>query len=168
MSKRSEFLRAELAFRIRTVAPADWQEFSNLWMVFNAIYGGQPDKKERSRVMAAIRRSMKERQALAVVRQVTQAVDKLLAVPPGNMMIERSNPHFRAASQRYASMYRNKRESSVGRLATIAAVLYQIRCNLIHGSKDPDIERDCMLVSESRAILAVRIPALEKAYLTTG
>ena len=158
-------LRAELAIRIRTAAPADWHEFSNLWMAFNAIYGGEPDRKERSRVLASIRRNVSDRKALGVLRQVTQAVDRLLAVPPGNMMMERCDPNFRSASQRYAAMYRNKKESSVSRLAAVAAVLYQVRCNLIHGSKDPEVERDRMLVSESRTILAVLVPVWEQACL---
>ncbi len=168
MNTKSNILRAELAYRIRTAAPADWKEFSNLWMAFNAIYGGEPDRKERSRVIAAIRRNMTDRQALAVLRQITRSVDSLLAVPPGNMMIERWDPSFRAASQRYAVMYRNKKESSVSRLAAVAAVLYQVRCNLIHGSKDPELERDRMLVTESLAILAALVPALEQACIAVA
>lgn len=168
MNMQSRPLRAELAFRIRTAAPADWSEFSNLWMAFNAIYGGEPDHRERSRVMAAIRRHMSARRALAVLRQVTRSVDKLLEVPPGNMMRERGDPSFRAASQRYAAMYRNKKETSVSRLAAVSAVLYQVRCNLIHGSKDPDVERDRMLVTESLAILKVLVPALEQACLVAA
>ncbi len=83
-------------------------------------------------------------------------------------MIERWDPSFRAASQRYAAMYRNKKESSVSRLAAVAAVLYQIRCNLIHGSKDPELERDRMLVTESLAILAALVPALEQACIAVA
>jgi len=165
MNTQTNVLRAELSFRIRTTAPAEWQEFSNLWMAFNAIYGGEPDRKERSRVIAAIRKHMGTRQALAVLRRITRRVDRLLAVPPGNMMIESWDPSFRAASQKYAAMYRNKKETAVSRLAAVAAVLYQVRCNLIHGSKDPQVERDRMLVAESLAILTVLVPALEQACL---
>lgn len=165
MNTKSNILRAELAYRIRTAAPVDWNEFSNLWMAFNAIYGGEPDRKERSRVIVTIRKNMTDRQALAVLRQVTRSVDRLLAIPPGNMMIERWDPNFRAASQRYAAMYRNKKDSPISRLAAVAAVLYQVRCNLIHGSKDPELERDRMLVTESLAILAALVPALEQACL---
>lgn len=165
MNQQQNILRAELAFRIRTAAPADWLEFSNLWMAFNAIYGGEPDRKERSRVIAAMRKNMNERQALTVLRETSRFVDRLLAVPPGNLMLERWDPNFRAASQRYAAMYRNKNESSISRLAAVAAVIYQVRCNLIHGSKDPDLERDRMLVSESLGILNSLVPALEKACM---
>lgn len=156
-------LRAELAFRIRTGAPAEWNEFSNLWMAFNAIYGGEPDAKERSRVMMSIRRNLADRQALRVLRAVTKSVNRILEVPPANLLLNRFDPNFRAASQRCRAMYRNKDESPVGRLAAVGGVLYQIRCNLIHGSKDPDNDRDRMLVKESVEVLRVLVPVLEEA-----
>ncbi len=159
----SQALRAELAFHIRTAAPADWQRFSNLWMAFNAIYGGEPDPRERSRVMACIRRHFTNASARRVLRQVTGSIDRVLLVPPGNLQLDRYNPHFRAASQRCAALYRNRDELAVVRLSAVAGILYQIRCNLIHGSKDPRSERDRMLVCESLAILQVLVPELERA-----
>ena len=77
------------------------------------------------------------------------------------MILDKMDPNFRAASQRCAALYREKYESSVDRLAAIGGVIYQVRCNLIHGAKDPDDTRDRMLVSESLAILRVLVPALE-------
>lgn len=154
-------LRAQLAFRIRTAAPAEWREFTHLWMAFNAIYGGEPDSRERARVMNCIRRSISEHTALRVLRTVNRSVDRILDVPPGNLLLNRFRPEFRAASQRCAALYRNRRESAVGRLAAVGGVLYQVRCNLIHGDKNPDSERDKMLVRESLAVLRILVPALE-------
>lgn len=168
MNAESNFLRAELARRIRTISPPEWQEFSNLWMAFNAIYGGEPDRKERARVIASIRRNLNNSQALKVLRSIPKSVDRLLSVPPGNMMIEAWNPAFRTASQRYAAMYQNKNETPVSRLAAVAAVLYQIRCNLIHGSKDPQVERDRILVAESLIILRLLVPVLEESCLAAA
>ena len=161
MNAPASALRAGLAFRIRTASPREWQEFTNLWMAFNAIYGGEPDRRERSRVMASIRRCFSEQGALRILRAVTRSIDRILEVPPGNLLLNKYDPHFRAASQRCAALYRNRRESSAGRLAAAAGVLYQVRCNLIHGDKDPDSERDRMLVRESFAVLRVLVPAIE-------
>jgi hypothetical protein len=147
--------------RIRMGTPREWNEFSQLWMAFNAMYGGEVDRKERSRVMHCIRRNVGERSALRVLRQVTKSVDRILAIPPANMLLDRWDPNFRAASQRCAALYRIKSESAVGRLAGVAGVLYQVRCKLIHGSKDPDNVRDRMLVRESLAILRALVPELE-------
>lgn len=130
-------------------------------MAFNTIYGGEPDARERTRVMSCIRHSFSERAALRVLRRVARSVDRILQVPPGNLLLNRYDPAFRAASVRCAALYRNRGESSVGRLAAVGGVLYQVRCNLIHGGKDPDDERDKMLVRESLAVLRTLVPALE-------
>jgi hypothetical protein len=160
---QSRALQAELSRRIRTASPEDWNEFSRLWMAFNSVYGGEPDQRERARVMSSIRRNFTERAALRVLRSVTNSVDRILEVPPGNMLLNGWDPKFRAASQRCAALYRNKSESAVGRLAAVGGVLYQVRCNLIHGSKDPSSPRDRMLVSESVAILSALVSALEES-----
>lgn len=161
MNAQAAASRTALAFRIRTAFPMEWREFTALWMAFNAIYGGEPDNRERARVMNCIRRAFSERAALRVLRAVARSVDRILEVPPGNLLLNRYDPAFRAASQRCAALYRNRRESTVGRLAAVGGVLYQVRCNLIHGGKDPDRERDTMLVRESLAVLNVLVPALE-------
>lgn len=155
-------LRAQLAYRIRVSSPADWAEFSQLWIAFNAIYGGEPDDRERSRVMSCIRRNFPESAAVRLLRAIQGSVGRILEVPPGNMLLDRDDPNFRAASRRCAALYRNRNETSTGRLAAVGGVIYQVRCNLIHGNKDPDDARDRMLVSESSTVLRLLVPALEQ------
>lgn len=155
-------LRAELSFRIRMGAPPEWPEFSNLWIAFNAMYGGELGRKERARVMACIRKYFSENAALRVLRASTPAINRVLALPPGDMRLDRLDPAFRAASQRCAALYRNPKETAVGRLAGVAGVVYQVRCNVLHGSKDPNSGRDRMLVRESVHILRVLVPELER------
>lgn len=154
-------LRAQLAHRIRIHSPADWSEFSQLWIAFNAIYGGELDARERSRVMSCIRRNFSQGAALRVLRTVRASVDRVLEVPPGSMLLKRNDPNFRAATQRCSALYRNREEKANGRLAAVGGVIYQVRCNLIHGNKDPDDARDRMLVSESLTVLRSLVPALE-------
>ena len=156
-------LRAELSYRIRTASPQIWNEFSQLWMAFNALYGGEPDERERARVIACVRRNVSEQEASSLLERVASPIGKILEIPPANLLLNRYDPRFRAASQRYAAKYRNTGESCVTRLASVAAILYQIRCNLIHGSKDPVRERDVMLVTESVLVLQELLPALEAA-----
>lgn len=160
MAAPSPTLQAELSYRIRTAAPKEWNAFAALWMAFNSIYGGEADQRERARVMSCIRRNFPERSALRVLRSATKPIDRILALPPGNMLLERWDPKFRAASQRCAALYRNEKETAVGRLAAVGGVLYQVRCNLIHGSKDPNNDRDRMLVRESVTVLEVLVPEL--------
>lgn len=158
----SRTLRVALSRRIRAASPDDWREFTVLWMAFNAIYGGEPDRNERSRVMRCIRSTFSERAALRVLRSVSRSVDRLLEVPPGDMRIDRNDPRFRAATRRCAGLYRDLRETAVGRLAAVGGLIYQVRCNLMHGAKDPGSPRDRMLVAESLAVLRILVPAIEE------
>lgn len=157
----STTLRVELSRRIRTASPVDWREFTQLWMAFNAIYGGEPDSRERSRVITCIKNTFSEQSALSVLNSVVHSTDRILEIPPGDTRLNKTNPAFRAESQRDAAQYRNKDNSAVDRLSAVGGVLYQVRCNLIHGSKDPDDVRDRMLVTESLVILRALVPALE-------
>lgn len=167
MTTQSNRLLAELSYHIRTGATPEWREFGTLWSAFNAVYGGEPDKKERARVMGSIRGRFSHRSALRVLRSATKSIDKILALPPGNMLLEQWNPSFRAASQRCAALYRDRNASPVDRLAAVGGVLYQVRCNLVHGSKDPRSARDRMLVHESVLVLRALVPALEHELRNT-
>jgi hypothetical protein len=45
----SPALRAQLSRRLRQRTPPEWREFTTLWMALNALYGGEPDERERAR-----------------------------------------------------------------------------------------------------------------------
>ena len=155
-------LRAELSRRIRAAAPRDWGRFTNLWIAFNAIYGGEPDARERARVMAAVRRHLSKGRARAVLARCDVPLQRILAIPPGDMLLDRWDPRFRRRSRELARTVRT-RGTARDRLAAVGGILYQVRCNLVHGEKDPREQRDRMLVRESVRILEILVPALEAA-----
>ena len=167
MAQSSDALRAQLSRRLRVAAPPEWQDFTSLWMAFNALYGGEPDERERARVMAAVRRHLAEHAARAVLRGAAAAIERIVAIPPGSMAMEYWHPAFRRASRRLVRVYRTRSASPVAKLAAVAGILYQIRCNLIHGSKDPNNPRDRMLVRESVRVLSLLLPAIEDAAART-
>lgn len=156
-------LRAQLSARLRRGVPPAWSEFATLWMAFNALYGGQPDARERSRAMACVRKYVPPRKARHVLEMTGSSIAQLISLPPGNMKLERTDLAFRAASQRAVRLYRSRTESPEGQLAGVAAILYQVRCNLLHGSKDPNDRRDRMLVRNSVEVLRILLPPLEAA-----
>lgn len=158
----SAALRAQLSRRIRGATPPDWNRFGSLWMAFNAMYRGDPDSGERARVMSAVRRHFSEARARTLLRQCDVPLQRILAIPPGNMLYERWNPNFRRRSRDLARIVEGA-GSARERLAAAAGILYQVRCNLIHGEKDPQQERDRMLVRESVRVLEVLVPELEDA-----
>jgi hypothetical protein len=162
MATVSNALKAQLSYRILVEAPDEWKQFSIHWMAFNALYGGEPDERERARVMSAIRRFISKQSAKVVLRDVDASMQRIVQLPPGDMRLARWDPLFRAVSQKYKRMYADNRGDPVSRLAAAGAILYQVRCNLIHGSKNPDDKRDRMLVAESLRVLSVLVPALAK------
>ncbi len=72
------------------------------------------------------------------------------------------NPNFRGRSRELAKIAQ-RHGPARQRLAAAAGILYQVRCHLIHGGKDPQQDRNRMLVRESVRVLEVLVPALEDA-----
>jgi hypothetical protein len=145
--------------------PPDWRDFLNLWIAFNALYGGERDERERARAMSAMRRHMSAKDARHLLELHAASIAQIIDVPPGDMRLDRSSPRFRAASERCVRIARSPRETAPGRLAGVTGMLYQVRCNVFHASKDPADRRDRMVVRESLAILRDLVPTLERAVL---
>lgn len=157
---QSAALRAQLSRRLRGQFPPEWTRFTQLWLAFNAVYGGEPDPKERARVKGAIRYHVSESSARAILKRSDVAVGRILAIPPGDMRIDQWDPNFRRASREQARIYRNRSQTAVSKLAAVGGILYQVRCNLLHGSKDPFDRRDQMLVRESVRVLELLVPEM--------
>jgi hypothetical protein len=158
-------LRAVLSQRLRHRTPARWKECANLWTAFNAMYGGEPDARERARVMNAVRQYVSAKDARNILARNKAAIAELVALPPSDMRRERWDPRFRAATQRCVNRYNSPTQSPADRLAAVSGILYQVRCNLVHGSKDPDNTRDRMLVRASLQILEDLVPAVEAGMI---
>ena len=118
-------------------------------------------------MVAAIRSGISEHRAASILNDVKHSIDCIVKVPPGNLVLNQWDPKFRAASQKYKRIYTNRSERSVSRLAAVAAILYQVRCNIIHGSKDPTNPRDVMLIRESIKVLKAIMSAYLDADLTS-
>ncbi len=154
-------LKAHLSQQIRTVPPAEWAEFIIRWIAFNAMYGGETKLSERANILSAIRRFISKQSAKRVLVSVEDSIDYIVKLPPGDMRLDQSDPKFRTVTLKYKRMYANRNDGPVNRLAAAAAILYQVRNNLIHGSKNPGNSRDIMLVKVSVQALDVILPALE-------
>src|SRR5690242_14604301 len=95
----SAALRVTLSQRLRAGLPPEWMRFTELWLAFNAIYGGEPDTKERARVKSVVRNNVSEARARAVLSRVDVAIDHILSIPPGNMLLDQWDPRFRRISR---------------------------------------------------------------------
>ena len=54
----------------------------------------------------------------------------------------------------------NSNKNPKERIQSLFQSMYRVRCNLFHGTKNPDIERDYRLVESSAEILEICLPAL--------
>jgi hypothetical protein len=130
-------------------------------MAFNAVYGHEAHARELTSVRAAVQHNVSALTARALLRDVRVSINRIVSVPPGDMRIDPTDPQFRRSSRELRRVYEDVSAGPVDRLAAVAGMLYQVRCNLIHGSKDPVDPRDTMLVHESVQILERLVPAVE-------
>lgn len=155
--------QAHFSQRLRTRDVPEWCEFLRLWAAFNCIYSGQTGDTERERVMQSIKADLSDSAAQEVIDRIASVAEAIIEIPPGDMRKDASDPQFRAQTERCTSLYIDQTKLSRERLAGLIGVIYQVRCNLLHGGKDPDDYRDLSLVSSSNSILQIFLPVLERA-----
>jgi hypothetical protein len=162
-SVRDRVIRAK---RIRTRSGLNWTAFTQPWAAFNHLYAQHRGDTERDWVMNFIRDHLNEVSADRVLDAAATPIDQLLELPPGDMRLNVDEDRFRARSRRHAAIVRDATQGAIERVAHLAAVLYQVRCNLLHGDKDPISTRDRRLVRACAQILDELLPELEASILT--
>ena len=146
--------RAARARRLRGYAIPDWDEFVRDWFAYNAIYARQDVRIEREQVMRAVSDHVTRADATRVLNGLSDEIAFLTALPPGNLRASQASQQFRARSVQDLSVVNTVTNDPLTRLAHLMSVVYQVRCNLFHGGKDPDGHRDRDLVRVSRRILS--------------
>ena len=155
--------QALLAFRwLHCAGDARWADFPRYWMAFNALYNavrrnGEPEVEA---VIRVIRLFYDAPNAEACLTETNAHIEALIAVPPGDDRRRPTAPNYREKATYFVNQFRRSSDP-VERLAAIMAIVYQVRCNLVHGSKDPVVMRDQDLVSACTPILAVVVSRLQ-------
>jgi len=148
--------QAFLASRWLRVQPGDvWAEFAQCWMAFNALYNAVPRNRngEAGAIDTAISVFFEDASAKACLDAVDKdSIAALIAIPPGNDLYAANDPRYRETTGRLIKTFSGS-QNAVERLSCLMRVVYQVRCNLLHGSKDPEIFRDRTLVSASLPIV---------------
>ena len=83
--------------------------------------------------------------------------------PPGDTRYSDTDPRFRRSSERELTVVRNGDKTPAERLAALMVLVYQVRCSLVHGNKNPDRPRDNELVSWGGFVLDLVVPSLENS-----
>lgn len=156
-------LQAALSERIRSSPHEEWEEFLHLWMAFNAIYNAvEYEGSEREQV----RRSgevLEVDTAKELLDHLQDVISELAENPPGDMLYASTSPNFYDAVGDDVEKLREGDDSPRQEMSALLALVYQVRCNLIHGNKDPARERDLRLVQISNSVLQAVLPELEMA-----
>lgn len=129
------------------------QSFVRRWMGFNAFYNHFAANSERDRLMAAVTQGMSDEQAESVFASCQSAIEYLAASPPGDMRRDPLHADFRKRAVADMRAACDDQLSSRKRLAHLVATVYQVRCNLFHGRKDPRLKRDSELITAGDSIM---------------
>ena len=133
--------------------------FTKQWAGFNAIYNAFAGP-ERDRLMEAIESGLTTEQAEAILDAAGESIRYFIALPPGNMRLAPSDRRFRARASEDLRAVGDAALGAPTRVAYLLSVIYQIRCNLLHGEKDVSDPRDERLVREGEVIVATAVEAL--------
>jgi hypothetical protein len=74
----SNVLKVWLSSLILDTTPEVRKELSVRLMAFNVLYGGEPDERERARVMSTIRRLLSKHSAKIVLRNVDSPMKRIV------------------------------------------------------------------------------------------
>ncbi len=151
--------QAECSERLRNHDDEVWSSFHRHWVAFNALYNVSRGQ-ERNRVRSTITKFMAECVDKEWIDKLTEDIPD---PPPGNTRYESSNEEFRKKSFEEVKKAKDTTQPSSHRLASIMVLVYQVRCSLVHGNKNPDWDRDNVLVEWGDTALRDVLPKLERA-----
>ena len=157
------FEQALLASRwLHVVNDRLWSDFPRYWMAFNALYNavakdGEPEAMAVERVINFFFDPNAADECVKAIGDA--AIAELTAVPPGDDRLSPRDPKYRKKTTDLATRIHGSGDS-VERLAALMAIVYQVRCNLLHGSKDPAVMRDQELVTTCTPVMEIVVSRL--------
>lgn len=145
--------RVALARRFRERGIPGGQEFIQDWVSFNTCYNTVEGRRERDRLTDIVRQCISPDEAIRLLDDLAEHIAFFTLLPPGNDRKAPHDPDFRRQSTQDLEVVNDLAATPPERLAHLMSVVYTVRCNLVHGDKDPDLERDRDLVRHSRVVL---------------
>lgn len=120
---------------------------SEAWRGFNNLFYHAQGQPEREKIKAFLVSNLSNEAARAVLEKHKMQIDYLLSLPVFDM---RGNGRDTAQSIR---AFRAATDSNT-KVVELFMVIYQVRCNLEHGQKSPDRERDSKLCRSASPVVA--------------
>lgn len=127
------------------VDPVD--RFTYCWQAFNNLYSSVPGHPEPEKIVGFLAQHVPEERAGAILRDREKEVGYLLSKPVVDM---RGNGRDTSANiEEFRKVAR-----PLSKLQQLFRVIYQVRCNLVHGQKSPNNERDVHLCRCAAPVVA--------------
>ena len=152
--------RAAVAASIIEGLGSHGADFSRNWMGFNAFYQSFVTRNERQGLMSAVQDSISVESANSILSDCSKEIAYILRIPPGDMRYPSTSPEFRRQSAQDMATATHSDCPSPIRVAHLVAAVFQVRCNLFHGSKNPTTERSKKLIKASDKITTSVLAAL--------
>lgn len=137
-----------------------WGRFLSGWIGFNRLYNLQRANSERQRLIMAVESGLTDLQATRILASLTEAISYLVSLAPGDLRRQAVHPEFRAGAAADLQVVTDGDIADRTRLAHLLAVVYRVRCNLVHGGKLPGRQRDDALIDYGDMIVRVTLRVL--------
>lgn len=125
--------------------------FTNYWLAFNSLFFDEVNGDERAKIKAYLRKNSSEITAAKLLASHPTQIDYLLSQPVIDM---RGNGKDTGSNVEAF----NTAADSLTKLEELFMIIYQVRCNLMHGQKSPSRERDITLCQSALCILTDVVP----------
>ena len=156
-------LRVSMWMKEAADANSIWARFALNWMAFNALYDICDAKEERLRVLKSALIYFNDESAADLLVAQAASVRTLTNPPPGD---DRKPPTPEDEYRKWGNRHRDVICSSAHpslQLAHVLATIYQVRCNLIHGNKFPNVQRDRELVVAGNSVMTQALDAMVRS-----
>ncbi len=121
--------------------------FSNSWRGFNNLFYRSSGRIERTKIRNYLIDNVSEDVSTSLLHEYSEEVYYLLSQPVIDM---RGNGED---TGKYIKRYRTS-STNQERIVALFLIVYQVRCNLEHGQKSPNQDRDIKLCSSSWPLVA--------------
>lgn len=123
-----------------------FNSFFHFWQAFNSIYHDQKKSAERIKINNFFNNNFSEQIAIDILENHSPEIDLLLSSPIIDM-----NTQAKDTSENISAFYAT--DNSLDKLQQLFMIIYQVRCNLVHGQKSPSRKRDLDLCKSATPIL---------------
>lgn len=123
------------------------EAFSSFWRGFNNLFLSNGNGQERDKIKRFLSENITEEQAQALLEMNAASVEFLVSQPVIDM---RGNG--RDTTPNITAF--NAAANSKAKVHELFMIIYQVRCNLVHGQKSPSNDRDIHLCACAAPMIA--------------